>query len=83
MLMVDFCTSTAWVGNFIIGANGSDKQMLCGSCIARAAPTISAVNRIQKECVCHSSYKAVFMVWNFEKKENVVQYSGCLTCFLV
>ena len=37
-----------WVGNFIIGANGSDKQMLCGSSIERVAQTISAVNRIQK-----------------------------------
>ena len=35
------------VGNFIIGASGSDKQMLCGSSVARAAPTISAVNKIQ------------------------------------
>ena len=32
------------IGNFIIGASGSDKQMLCGSSVARAAPTISAVN---------------------------------------
>ena len=28
------------VGNFIIGASGSDKQILCGSSVARAAPTI-------------------------------------------
>ena len=27
------------VGNFIIGASGSDKQMLRGSSVARAAPT--------------------------------------------
>ena len=33
------------VGNFIIGASGFDKQMLC---VARAAPTLSAVNKIQK-----------------------------------
>ena len=36
------------VGNFIIGASGSDKQMLCGSSVARAALTISAVNKIKK-----------------------------------
>ena len=36
------------VGDFITGASGSDKQMLCGSSVARAAPTISAVNKIQK-----------------------------------
>ena len=35
------------VGKFIIGASGSDKQMLCGSSEARVAPTISAVNNIQ------------------------------------
>ena len=35
------------VGDFIIGASGSDKQILCGSSVARAAPTISAVNKIQ------------------------------------
>ena len=39
------------VGNFIIGASGSDKQMLCGSFVARAAPTISAVNKIKKKKV--------------------------------
>ena len=36
------------VGNFIIGASGSDKQMLCGSSGVRADPTISVVNKIQK-----------------------------------
>ena len=36
------------VGNFIIGASVSDKQMLCGSFVACAAQTISAVNKIQK-----------------------------------
>ena len=36
------------VGNFIIQASGSDKPMLCGSSVARAAQTISAVNNIQK-----------------------------------
>ena len=34
------------VGNFIIGASGSVKQMLCGSSIA--ALTILAVNKIEK-----------------------------------
>ena len=29
------------VGNFIIGASGSDKQMLCASFGARAAPIIA------------------------------------------
>ena len=29
------------VGNFIIGASGSDKQMLCASSGARAAPIIA------------------------------------------
>ena len=41
------CTITR-VGNFIIGASGSDKQMLYGSSVARAAPTKLAVNKIQK-----------------------------------
>ena len=36
------------VGNFIIGASGSDKQMLYGSSVARAVPAISAVNKIKK-----------------------------------
>ena len=39
---------TPRVGNFIIGASGSDKQMLCGSSVARAAPTISAANKNKK-----------------------------------
>ena len=34
------------VGNLIIGASGSDKQMLYGSSVARAAQTTSAVNKI-------------------------------------
>ena len=42
-----YCSLTQ-VGNFIIGASGSDKQMLCGSSVARAAPTILAVNKIKK-----------------------------------
>ena len=37
------------VGNFIIRASGSDKQILCGSSVARAAPTISAVNKKKKK----------------------------------
>ena len=37
------------VGNFIIGASGSDKQMICGSSGARAAPTISVVNKTEKK----------------------------------
>ena len=37
------------VGNFIIGASGSDKQMLCGSSVASAAPTVSAVNKMKKK----------------------------------
>ena len=41
-----FNVPTSRVGNFIIGASGSDKQMLCGSSAASAAPTISVVNKI-------------------------------------
>ena len=49
----------ARVGNFIIGASGPDKQTLCGSSVACAAPTISAVNKIKKKKdVCHSSYNS-------------------------
>ena len=44
------------VGNFIIGASGSDKQMLCESSVAGAAPTVSAVNKIKIGYVCHLSY---------------------------
>ena len=51
----------------LIGASGSDKKMLCVSSVARAAPTLSAVNNITKK-VCYSSYKSVLMAWNFEKR---------------
>ena len=37
------------VGNFIIEALGFDKQMLCGSSGAHAAPTISVVNKNEKK----------------------------------
>ena len=36
------------VGNFIIGASGSDKQMLCASSGARAALNIAAEKSKQK-----------------------------------
>ena len=70
-----FVSAVSRIGNFIIGASGSDKQVLCGSSRARTALTISVVNSIQKRYiyVCHSSYKSVFMAWNFKKKENVMQ----------
>ena len=70
-------------GNFIIGASGSEKQMLCGSSVARDDPTISAVNKIQKWLVCHSAYKSVFYGMDFRKRENGVRCSALLTCFLV
>ena len=38
----------ARVGNFIIGASGSDKQMLCASSVARAALNIAAEKSKQK-----------------------------------
>ena len=41
-------SASTQVGNFIIGASGSDKQMLCRSSVACAAPIISNVNKIQK-----------------------------------
>ena len=37
-----YSSSLARVGNFIIGASGSDKQMLCASSGARAALNIAA-----------------------------------------
>ena len=39
---------TTRVGNFIIGAGGSDKQMLCASIGARAALNIAAEKSKQK-----------------------------------
>ena len=57
------------VENFIIGASGSDKQMLCRSSGARAAPSISGVNKTRTRQVCHSSYESVPMAWNFKKGE--------------
>ena len=47
------CTLFRWklttgVGNFIIGASGSDKQMLCASSGARAALNIAAEKSKQK-----------------------------------
>ena len=46
LVLLPCCLNTG--RNFIIGASGSDKQMLCGSSVAHAAPTISAVNKIKK-----------------------------------
>ena len=41
-------TVNTGVGNFIIGARGSDKQMLCASSGARAALNIAAEKSKQK-----------------------------------
>ena len=49
------------VGNFIIGASGSDKQMLCASSGARAALNIAAEKSKQKRLVSHSSEESVFV----------------------
>ena len=42
------CMAITRVGNFIIGASGSDKQMLCASSGARAALNIAAEKTKQK-----------------------------------
>ena len=48
IIAISHRVSYTGVGNFIIRASGSDKQMLCGSLIAHAAPTILAVNKTKK-----------------------------------
>ena len=55
------------VGNFIIGASGSDKKMLYGSSEARAVLTISDVNKTEKRWVCHLPYHSVFMALDLKK----------------
>ena len=47
--------SPSRVGNFIIGASGSDKQMLSASSGTRAAPNKAVQNCQQKKYVCYSS----------------------------
>ena len=51
------------IGNFIIGASGSDKQMLCASSGARAALNIAAEKSKQKSIitVSHSSKESVLV----------------------
>ena len=46
--MILYSLAYTRAGYFIIGATGSDKLMLYGSSVARAAPTISAVNKTKK-----------------------------------
>ena len=48
-------------GNFIIGASGSDKQLLCASSGTRAALNIAAEKSEQKRQVSHSSKESVFV----------------------
>ena len=48
-------------GNFIIGASGSDKQMLCASSGARAALNIAAEKSKQKREVSYSSKESIFV----------------------
>ena len=56
------------VGNFIIGASGSDKQILCGSSVARAAPDYISCKQDPKRVSLSFAYNSAFMVKNFEKR---------------
>ena len=58
-------------------------QMLCGSSVACAAPTISAVNKIKKRISLIFVVLVRFDGVEFRTNENVVQCYGFLTCFLV
>ena len=49
------------VGNFIIGASGSDKQMLCTSSGARAALNIAAEKSKQNRYISYSLKESVFV----------------------
>ena len=58
-----FSCISSRVGNFIIGASGSDKQTLCESSVTRAALAISAVNKIKKKKASLSfAYNSAFIV---------------------
>ena len=58
---------TAMVGNFIIGASGSDKQMLCASSGARSALNIGLkkVNKRGRSVTC---LKNLFLWDSFSQK---------------
>ena len=60
------------VGNFIIGCNGSDKQMLCASSGARAALNIAALNiaaeKVNKRGRSGTRRKILFLWGSFSQK---------------
>ena len=55
-------------GNFIVGASGSDKQMLCASSGARAALNIAAEKSKQKRDRSVTRRKNLFLLGSFSQK---------------
>ena len=68
------------VGNFIIGASGSDKQMLCASSGARAALNIAA-EKVNKRDRSVTRRKNLYCGVVFLKKENYMLLSSLFTVF--
>ena len=58
------------VGNFIIGASGSDKQMLCASSGARAALNIAA-EKVNKRGWSVTRRKNLFLWGSLSQKEEL------------
>ena len=78
---LDFSAVKTRVGNFIIGASGSDKQMLCASSGTRAALNIAAEKSKKKEVGKPLVERFYFCGVVFLKKENYMLLSNLLTIF--